>query len=517
MRPLAAGSYRTVPGLHYKTPKELWGFHSARVAGAPDEGAKEFLRANEALLGLQGIRGQLGEGFVVESLGARHVIFQQRYEGARIHRAYVTVHLGRSDRRIYLVKNRAVPRRVLPDPVEPRRTVEQATRKAIQSIKLARGKVLSTERLQDELMWYPIDGGLRLAWKLRVHAVRQSKKRRNAESHEEWIIYTDALNGSILSEYDNLAAARAWVFDPNPVITLGGDERLLRNGQPVPRVPDDAYWEVELENLDDTGFLDGHNVTTAPMTAAGFARAPAVDGDFLFTSRQRGFEEAMVYFHIDRAIQYLQELGFRGDSAIFTKPLGVNARATRADSSWYSPGRKELFFGLGGGVNDAEDAETILHELGHAIQDAICPDFGQSTQAAAMGEGFGDYLALSFFEDRPVRYRDCVMTWDGITWDDHDPPCLRKLDRGLTMESYDDNGDEHDNGEVWAETLLSIKAALGREVGDTIIVESHFQQDGFTNFARGARAILDADRNLYEDRHARALRKVFERRGIGPI
>jgi predicted metal-dependent phosphotriesterase family hydrolase len=47
--------------------------------------------------------------------------------------------------------------------------------------------------------------------------------------------------------------------------------------------------------------------------------------------------------------------------------------------------------------------------------------------------------------------------------------------------------------------------------------ESHFQLDGFTTFARGARAIIDADRNLYRGRNAETLRRVFHRRGIGPV
>ena len=65
-------------------------------------------------------------------------------------------------------------------------------------------------------------------------------------------------------------------------------------------------------------------------------------------------------------------------------------------------------------MDDAEDGETVLHEFGHALQDAICPDFGQSPEAAAMGEGFGDYFAGSFFAGRkPPAYRDAVMTWDG--------------------------------------------------------------------------------------------------------
>ena len=244
------------------------------------------------------------------------------------------------------------------------------------------------------------------------------------------------------------------------------------------------------------------------------------DGRFLFRSDENGFEEAMVYFHVDRAIRYLERLGFRDERAIFRAPVAVNVRGTNDDQSWYSPGSRQLFFGLGGGVNDAEDAETILHEFGHALQDAICPDFGQSKQAAAMGEGFGDYLALTFFADkRPARYRSCVMTWDGITWSENDPPCVRNLSTGRGFESFDweSQDAEHTNGLIWGETLWTIWNAVGKPVADRIIVESHFQLDGYASFAKAARAIIDADRNLFEGRHVAALRQIFRRRGIGPV
>ena len=71
-----------------------------------------------------------------------------------------------------------------------------------------------------------------------------------------------------------------------------------------------------------------------------------------------------------------------------------------------------MLFGTGD-IDEAEDGETILHEFGHALQDAIWPDFGQSQEAAAMGEGFGDYFAASFTAEKKIgrgtripRHRD---------------------------------------------------------------------------------------------------------------
>jgi hypothetical protein len=98
-----------------------------------------------------------------------------------------------------------------------------------------------------------------------------------------------------------------------------------------------------------------------------------------------------------------------------------------------------------------------------------------------------------------------------------DPPSLRRVDGRLTYADFDEHGDEHDNGQIWSATLWEVRKALGRETADRIILESHFQLDGFTSLVRGARAILDAERNLEGGKHQAALTRIFKRRKIGPL
>lgn len=500
MRSLEGRSYKVVPGRHYGSPKEVWGFQSEPGEGTPRRIAADFLQANAALLRLDGLSGSLRVGRVIESAGAWHVIAQQRHLGLRIHRAYVTVHLGR-DRRVYLAKNRAIPRDLLPAVASFRIDAASARRRARRAIGVAKAEVKGPSA---ERIWFPEEAGLRPAWKLRLQ---------RAEPREEWLVYVDAVDGRVLSKYDNLAAAQgtAQVFDPNPVVALGDWHALLSGGRPV-APPAGAYVRRPLDGFAGSGLLDGPRVTTRPTAR----RVRRRDGQFLLRSGQRGFEEVMVYFHVDRAVRYLESIGYRGPRAIFRKPIEADARGTTDDNSWYSPGQKRLTFGTGG-VDDAEDAEIILHELGHAIQDAICPDFGQSEQAAAMGEGFGDYFAASFFAAaKPPALRPAVMSWDAVAAGG-DPPCLRRLDGPVTFEGFEAGGDEHVNGLIWSATLWDVWEALGREVADRIVLESHFQLDGFATMARGARAILDADRNLFQGVHLAKLRRVFTARGIGPV
>lgn len=491
--------YKIVPGTEYGTPKEVWGFRTRPRRTLPAVIAEQFIAANSKLLGSKGL--SLHRVRQIESLSAHHVIFQQRLKRLPIQRAYITVHLGKEGS-IYLIKNRAVPRDFLEPTADFVISESAARKKALLSV-ASRSK--SIRVVKTEQMWFPLKSVLRPAYRVRIQKRSPSA---------DWVIFVDGATGRVLRKYDNLSeAVFARVFDPNPVIALRSARRLLRNGKPhLP--PEAAYIRVRLRALTSRERIDGRRVTTSLTRYR-----VKLTSELSFPSNHRSFEEVMAYFHIDRAIAYLESLGYRGRRlAIFREPLVINANGTKEDNSWYSPHDRSITFGTGG-VDDAEDAEIILHEFGHAIQDAVCPGFGQSLEAAAMGEGFGDYFAASFFADKkPRRYQTSIGTWDGVTDTEHNPPCVRRVDERLTFESFDrSDGAEHENGQIWSAALWEIRTALGRNIADRIILESHFQLDGFTTFARGARAIIDADRNLYRGRNADCLRRVFRRRGIGPV
>ena len=503
MKQLEPRSFKVVPGRYYDTPKELWGFRSDRGEGSPAQIAGAFLEAHYALIGIDLEPLYRKPPRIVHGLGATHVIFQQRWKRRRIHRAYVTVHIGAKDRRVYLVKSRAVPLVVLRAARDGRIGEARATRIAMARV---RRRGLTHVVGRPELMWYPARRLLHPAWRVRVD---------RTTPRAQYIVYVSAETGAVIDLYDNLAAltGRGRVFFPNPMARDPAFAPLNEDGD-VQQPTEDSYLDVRLAGLKGNGLLDGTRATTK-LTRQRLRKS---DHDFRVNSNRKGFEEVSAYYHVNSAIAYVESLGYTGAKRIFRSPIEINARGTPEDNSWYDPGKRTLTFGLGD-VDDAEDGETILHEFGHALQDAICPDFGQSDEAAAMGEGFGDYFAGSFFERaKPARYRRTVMTWDGALMDG-DPPCVRRLDSSQTFETFDHSaGDhEHENGEIWSAALWQVREALGRARADKIIIDSHFQLDGFTTFARGARAILDADRHLYRGAHEAALLRIFRRRGIGPV
>ncbi len=524
---LREGSYKFVLPQYYGSPKEVWGFRTPPDQREARVIAEDFLKQNHELFKLEKDLDTLCYRYVLRSLGAQHVLFKQFWGKYPIHRAYVTVHMDKQGR-IYMAKNRAVPMELLkslPKPEDVRFPVDlsAAEKCALESIKgqdRSLPKLRKERRARMDEMLFPKKKKVLPAYRLRFYL---------KDPREEWIVFIKASGREPewLQDWDNLARldGRAHVFDPNPVVALDDYKSLLparkrvkpsagktekRQATERPRRPPaEAYRVVTLKDLKKSGLLDGLYVETG-------LRVRGAKREFYLQSHQRGFEEVMAYYHIDSAVRYLKELGFAVEE-IFRVPLKVDARGSEQDNAWYSPGMGLLTFGCGG-VDNAEDGEMILHEFGHALQDAICPDFGQSREAGAMGEGFGDYLAASFFADKkPPAYRTLIMSWDAVA-DGALPPCHRRVNEHLTFRDYKDWKDyEHTNGQIWSATLWKIREALGRRIADTLIIESHFQLDAFTTFDRGARAILDADQNLYNGAHRRRLVSIFRARRIKPV
>jgi hypothetical protein len=292
------------------------------------------------------------------------------------------------------------------------------------------------------------------------------------------------------------------VFDPNPVVAL--NDTTLQDNSPI---PDGAYNQVPLLDLKPGGRLDGPFVSTANTPQ----RVKSKNKKFIFGRGDRGFREVMVYFHIDRVQRYIQGLGF--DNVLNHQIKENVSGPLNEDNSFYSTGTKALTFGRGG-VDDAEDAEIILHEYGHAVQDDQVPGFGASAQAGAMGEGFGDYLAASFFADaKPVKLRPCVGTWDAVSYSGDDPPSLRRLDSNKKFPK-DLKGEVHDDGEIWSACLWELRRLLGRQTADRLVLAHHFQISRDAGFERAANALITVDGVLNKGKNEAAIRDVFIRRGI---
>jgi Zn-dependent metalloprotease len=239
----------------------------------------------------------------------------------------------------------------------------------------------------------------------------------------------------------------------------------------------------------------------------GPAYSPGLTFDY-----QRGnpwFEQVMSYYDVTGAERYIQSLGF---ADVNNEPQNISVDTYSGDNSFYIPGKDQIVFGKGG-VDDAEDAEVIWHEYGHAIQDAEVPGFGAGHDAGSIGEGFGDYWAVTM--SQPVSdgfHLPCVMDWDSTSYTRTVPHCLRRTDTNLTVN--DENGEVHHDGQIWSRGLWDIHRALGREETDTIILEGQFSFAPNTSFTAAATVLVSTAKRLYGSEASGVVRKAFERRGI---
>jgi Zn-dependent metalloprotease len=499
------------PHHRYKTPHQIYDVQTQASGKSPRRIADATLKKIAGDLKIKPDLSQLKFDKVRETILGSHVLYQQYHLGKPISGAWIRVDVDK-DGRVFNIHNDLVSE---PAMVKTRKT--DAKRAAAEDIQLsdsearalaigaaAPAKGDAVRVVSSESCYYKCNGVPTLSWKVIVKTT-PPKSGAKARRPAEWKIYVDAHTGAILDKHNLLRFidGKGRVFDPNPVVTLN-DTSL----EDYSKIPDKAYSEVVLLDLKKSGYIEGPYVTTKTTRN----RIKRKSLDFRFKRTDRAFKEVMVYFHIDRLQRHLQEMGFTN---VLNYPIPVNIDGQSDDNSHYSPSDKDLTFGTGG-VDDAEDAEIILHEYGHAIQDNQVPGFGQSSEGGAMGEGFGDFLAASFFSDvKPKAMKPTVGNWDATAYSGAEPPYLRRLDSNKQYPK-DLRDEVHDDGEIWSACLWELRAALGRATTEQLVIAHHFLLARDSGFEQGANALIAVDKNLNKGVNESVIRDVFVRRGILP-
>jgi hypothetical protein len=309
----------------------------------------------------------------------------------------------------------------------------------------------------------------------------------------------------------------ASVFVPNPVQSLGNED-LTDRKDAASAVPAVAYHEVTLRDLDGSGFLRGKYATVVSETGN---PAYSPTNTFRYTRDQDEFEQVMAYYWVTEAQEYVHSLGFgeNGTRGIDNVSQQLRINQWGLDNSFATDHPKdELRFGKGG-VDDAEDAEVILHEYGHALH------FGQgfafaSEEAGAVSEGFGDYWAVDVSDIVATRLGvpeleplPCVMDWDSTSYTSKTPHCLRRLDEDLHYPG-DLNGEVHHDGQIWSRALWDIRQSIGNVKADTIILTGSMDFAGTTMVDLANRTVAAAISLYHDDAVTSAVHDAFAARGI---
>ena len=301
------------------------------------------------------------------------------------------------------------------------------------------------------------------------------------------------------------------VFLPNPVAFLQDQSLTDMKDADYPALQP-AYQDVTLTNLDGSGYLHGDWATIVSETGN-----PAYSPTNIFNYNRHDdeFEQVMAYYWITEAQKYIQSLGFDGVNRRSINMVAQRVRINQwgLDNSFQTSHKNELRFGKGG-VDDAEDAEVILHEYGHAMQDSQNPDLVYSGETGGIMEGFSDYWAAEVSQlVAPTPDPACIADWDSVSYTRSEPHCLRRLDSSLQYPE-DITSSVHHNGLLWSQALWEIRTNLDNFTADTLILDAQFSFAPATTMPQAAEVTVDTARSLYGPAVAKIVRAAFEARGI---
>ncbi len=527
----------------------------------PGETATNYLRSFAPLFRISPDLAGLEPAGEQESLLGKHYRYRQTIGGIPVLDAEIVVSVSLKDRRVYMVYNNTWP--VAENaPARPRLALsgEDALDTAWNHLRV-HGELL--EAPTADLVYVPCGADFRLAYRARVATTAP---------FGYWEHLVDAVTGKILrfrarevdgvnagrvreDMFDNwfgpgdsrgertaeflrnrfrrerkpspaatLASGTGKIFDPDPKSTLLSD--TLTNFSPAADFVA-AYSDCALQDISlDGGVyrLNGPWVSIQDFEPPYTPPSTTTDGNWTATRDNTAFHDVMTYFHIDQNQRYIQALGF---PSIQHGPLPADSDGVDgADNSHYLPGTNQIAYGHGG-VPDNEDADVILHEYWHAIQESINPNWG-GADTGAMGEGFGDYWASSYGYTKangPVFHPDWAFHWDGHNeyWDGrtHD----KTEAQYDPAETYPDhtivngvNGDELWGTPIWqAFRTLYDTHSRPREEMDRIVLQSNYGLGSGVRMPDMAAAMLAAAQSLYPDGpHADAYLYRFRQNNIVP-
>jgi hypothetical protein len=282
---------------------------------------------------------------------------------------------------------------------------------------------------------------------------------------------------------------KGYVFMPDPVTsanTVYGGNFVDNSDQTNPFLDNERVL-VDIEVTDNAGTLELENQWVKIVDMGPPALPPATStGDFLYDRSQSGFEDVNTLYHISNFQAFLIGIGY---SNITGGPVNFDPHGDLNDNSYFLPG-SGIFLGIGG-VDDAEDADVIIHEYGHAVSNSIAGT-NSGMERQSLDEGFGDYLAASY-SNAITSYRATdIFTWDGhnVFWSGRSASVQRTYDQISPFDIYY-------NGEIWSSALFAFETYNGRAIATDILLESMYSYLPGMNMKQAADLMIDADTTLY--------------------
>ncbi len=436
------------------------------------------------------------------SPGGQHFTFEQYFGGFPVFNSQVKINIGHQGK-VYSVFDNSYPIASWPNIL-----TRDAT--AIEGFSLAGTLASFTGYAEAEIKEQAV-----LAVIGNQPAAYKMLQLYHAESGDHRLYLLDKTGNMMYNRDLNAYAgvpASAYVFNPDPITSAetvylapyvdssDANTAVLRNER--------VMVSVEAKLVGGLYFLQNDYFVMADFSNPSQTVASSLTPAFLYNRSQSEFEEVNAYYHLNTFRDYIASLGF---TTLTQDLVEVDAHALNgADNSQFSygGGSPRLFFG-DGGIDDAEDADVVIHEYGHALSYFGSPATNFGTERTALDEGFGDYFATSYSRSiSNYRWAD-MFTWDGHNeyWNGRDAATNKVYPADL-------GGSIHRNGEMWATALMEVWSALGRDVADKLALQTLFSLASNMTFTDAALAYIQADNALYNGDNYNVIHAIMVNRGF---
>ncbi|MEZ4829872.1 MAG: T9SS type A sorting domain-containing protein [Bacteroidia bacterium] len=475
---------------------------SISVGNATEESAiREVIRQIFPLVDRTGSDLQLQ--YDITSPGGRHFTYTQTWAGIPVYGAGIKVNLVPADRITSFLQT-------LQDFTPPTLTTFSYPE---ENLLLRVGEAGAYDATIDPVFVIQ-SGQLHPAWKVITFS--------NGPVSSEEILF-DANTGTEIIRSDRGAyfsrafagdtTGRAKVFIPNPC-TRGNvkyGDTFTDNDDATSPALEALMDTVVLRDItwDDPVFrLQGPYVNISDRAPYYYTPATSASGDFFFGRDQKQFEDVMVYYHVDTFQRYVQSLGFTN---LQNSPLEIDPHGkSNSDQSVFisNGGNSYILFG-DGGVDDAEDADVIIHEYTHALSSAASPETNSGTERRGLDEGLGDYAAAIYSMGLNPNYG-----WGDIfNWDGHNEFWAGRT--VISNQTYPPMSTSiYSYGELWASTLIKIRNEIGGTITDRLMLQEMYSNYSQMSLPEAARLFLQADTALYGGVHSEMIIFQFCQTGI---
>lgn len=232
-------------------------------------------------------------------------------------------------------------------------------------------------------------------------------------------------------------------------------------------------------------------------------------GQFNFTRAQDAFEDVNAFYHLYDFRQHLQSVGF--DSLPGAKIAFDVHALSGADNSYFVSNERRIYMGEGG-VDDAEDADVVIHEYVHALVWGASGSYPRQSERSAMEEALADYFALGHSLRFEPHQDDRIFNWDG-----HNPFWPGRM--AISNKDYLNirfTSNIYAHTDLFASCLREILLNTDRATADRLVLGSLYFLNGSTSYRDFALRMLQLDMQYYSGQNQAVIRNAFIRRNVLP-